>query len=116
MPLPRSLVLGSILGGFFRRGEIPVGLIGVEELQSILLMPLQPFALEYGAFVPAHPQPSHSVQDRLSVLVAGSLPVRVLNAKNQNATLLLCKKPVEEGCSGTSHMEIPGGRGCEAYT
>jgi hypothetical protein len=43
------------------------------------------------------------------MLLAGAFSVRVLDAKNQNTSLFPGQKPVEEGGSGSSYMEVAGG-------
>ncbi len=52
------------------------------------------------------------MEDGLGVLVAGALPVGILDAENQDTPLFSGQEPVEEGRPGATDVEISrGGRG-----
>ena len=70
-------------------------------------MPLDPFALEQRAYVPIDAQPSQTIEDHLRVFTTGSLAVRVLDAQDEDPTLLACEQPVEERSACSADVQVP---------
>ena len=64
------------------------------------------FRLEVWPLVPVETEPQHGPLDALGVLGPVALSVGVFDPKDENPALLAGKKPVEEGGSRATDMEV----------
>src|SRR5262249_41125739 len=66
-------------------------------------------------FVPGEAEPVESLEDRARGFISTARPVRVLDAEEERAAVLLCVEPVEERGARAADVEVPRGRWCEAH-
>ena len=71
-------------------------------------------AADTRALIPVETQPMEALEDAHGHVRRGSLGVRVLNAQDESAAVAASVEPVEEGGSGSPHVEVAGRRRCEA--
>src|SRR5690606_23886917 len=98
---------------FFGRAETPVSPAGTEQRLGVAPVALETVRLMIGALVPVEPQPPQAVEDRGGHLVAGALPVGVLDAQDEYATVPSRVQPVEERSPRPAHVQITGRTGSE---
>ncbi len=72
------------------------------------LVEIHPLRLVERAFIPVHPEPLHSIEDRFLEFLRGTLEVRVFYTEYECAPVVSGEEPVEESGSGPSDMERAG--------
>ncbi len=112
--------LFQALGG----AETTVGRARGDELRDLGLVDLAAFRLPVGSartahvrpFIPAHAHPAQGAQDGRLGIRRRARPIRVLDAQDELAAVLLGKDVVEEGDIGGPYVGIAGGRWSDANT
>ena len=90
-----------------RSRKVPVGTSGVQQRLDIFPVSFDALALEKGAFVPGEAEPAQCVYDCLGVFRLRSIPIGILNTKDERSLVLFRKQPIEERRTSTTHMKIP---------
>ena len=125
---PASIVdkrLASFLGffakrlQFFRFGEIAVGVAigeqfvssGSVQIASLRLKVGTMRAADIGAFVPVHPEPTKTIQDRFQCRVDVSSGVRVIDPKNELSASLFREQPIEKCGADATDVQVSGWAG-----
>ena len=94
----------------------------VHELLEVAVVDILALALEVGgivaafafAFIPIKPQPAHTGEDSFHGIFNVAFLVGVFDAEHESATHLAGEKVVEKGGTGTTDVQVAGGRGGKA--
>ncbi len=79
-------------------------------------MPIDSIALEYGTLIPVEAQPAKSSQDCLGMLRPRAVAVSVLDAEDEDPSVVSGEEPIEERGASTADVKISRRGGSESYS
>jgi hypothetical protein len=79
-------------------------------------MPIDSVTLEHGTFIPVETQPAKGFQDGLGMLGLRTVAIGVLDAEDEDPSVVSGEQPIEECGAGTADVKISRRGGSEPYS